>query len=63
MGFGGIYVSEESGGTNLGLLESSLIMEELSYGCIATSAYLSITNMVNSIIDKNGTDQQKENFC
>ena len=55
LGFGGIYVSEEAGGCALGRLESSLIIEGLSYGCSSLSAYISIVNMVNSIIDKNGS--------
>lgn len=32
LGFGAIYVSEESGGIGLGRLESALIFEAMSYG-------------------------------
>jgi alkylation response protein AidB-like acyl-CoA dehydrogenase len=39
LGFGAIYVSEESGGIGLGRLEAALIMEAMAYGCPATSAY------------------------
>jgi len=45
LGFGAIYVSEESGGIGLGRLEAALIMEAMAYGCPATSAYISIHNM------------------
>jgi alkylation response protein AidB-like acyl-CoA dehydrogenase len=45
LGFGGIYVSEESGGIGLGRLESALIMEAMAYGCPSTSAFISIHNM------------------
>ncbi len=38
LGFGSIYVSEESGGIALGRLEAALIMEAMAYGCPATSA-------------------------
>ena len=40
LGFGAIYVSEESGGIGLGRLEAALIMEAMAYGCPATSAFI-----------------------
>src|SRR4029079_462292 len=46
LGFGAIYVSEESGGIGLGRLEAALIFEALAYGCPSTSAFISIHNMV-----------------
>lgn len=51
LGFGAIYVSEESGGIGLGRLEAALIMEAMAYGCPATSAYISIHNMAAWMID------------
>jgi len=51
LGFGAIYVKEESGGIGLGRLDSALIMEAMAYGCPATSAYISIHNMVAWMID------------
>ena len=42
LGFGSIYVSEESGGIGLGRLEAALIMEAMAYGCPSTSAFISI---------------------
>jgi acyl-CoA dehydrogenase len=51
VGFGGIYVSEESGGTGLGRLEAALIMEAMAYGCSTTSAFISIHNMAAWMID------------
>src|ERR1043166_7800095 len=45
LGFGSIYVSEESGGIGLGRLEAALIMEAMAYGCPSTSAFLSIHHM------------------
>ena len=38
LGFGSIYVSEESGGIGLGRLEAALIFEAMAYGCPSTSA-------------------------
>jgi alkylation response protein AidB-like acyl-CoA dehydrogenase len=51
LGFGAIYVREENGGIGLGRLEAALIMEAMAYGCPATSAYVSIHNMVAWMID------------
>src|SRR3546814_11623193 len=45
LGFGAIYVSEQSGGIGLGRLESALIMDAMAYGCPSTSAFFSINNM------------------
>lgn len=62
LGFGAIYVSEESGGIGLGRLEAALIMEAMSYGCPATSAYVSIHNMVAWMIDSFGSQTLKDKY-
>ncbi|ANY21294.1 Acryloyl-CoA reductase (NADH) [Tsuneonella dongtanensis] len=62
LGFGSIYVSEESGGIALGRLEAALIMEAMAYGCPATSAYVSIHNMAAWMIDRFGGDEIKTRF-
>jgi acyl-CoA dehydrogenase len=62
LGFGAIYVAEESGGTGLGRLEAALIMEAMAYGCPATSAYISIHNMATWMIDRFGGDEVKARF-
>ncbi|MFL0672224.1 MAG: acyl-CoA dehydrogenase family protein [Erythrobacter sp.] len=54
LGFGAIYVSEESGGIGLGRLEAALIMEAMAYGCPSTSAFISIHNMGAWMIDRFG---------
>lgn len=63
LGFAGIYSSEEAGGVELGRLEASLIFEALAYGCVSTSAYLTIHNMVNRMIDEYGNQEQREEWC
>jgi len=55
LGFAGIYVGEEYGGSGLGRLEASLIFEALSTGCPGSSAYISIHNMCAGMIDSFGT--------
>ena len=62
LGFGAIYVAEDSGGTGLGRLEAALIMEAMAYGCPATSAYISIHNMATWMIDCFGGDELKARF-
>ncbi len=59
LGFGGIYVREEFGGSGLTRLDAALIFEELSRGCIATAAFLSIHNMCSWMIDSFGDDAQR----
>ena len=62
LGFGSIYVSEESGGIALGRLEAALIMEAMAYGCPATSAFISIHNMAAWMIDRFGSAELKARF-
>ncbi len=59
LGFGAIYVSEQSGGIGLGRLEAALVMEAMAYGCPATSAFISIHNMAAWMIDAFGSDALK----
>ncbi|MEO6432931.1 MAG: acyl-CoA dehydrogenase family protein [Sphingomicrobium sp.] len=62
LGFGSIYVSEESGGIGLGRLEAALIMEAMAYGCPSTSAFISIHNMAAWMIDRFGAAAVKEKY-
>ncbi|EMD81957.1 acyl-CoA dehydrogenase family protein [Pacificimonas flava] len=62
LGFGSIYVSEESGGIGLGRLDAALIMEAMAYGCPSTSAFISIHNMASWMIDRFGSDTVKQKY-
>lgn len=62
LGFGAIYVSEESGGIGLGRLEAALIMEAMAYGCPTTSAFISIHNMAAWMIDCFGGAELKAHY-
>jgi alkylation response protein AidB-like acyl-CoA dehydrogenase len=57
LGFAGITVREEFGGSALSRLDASIIFEELAQGCTSTAAYLSIHNMVAWMIDTFGSDE------
>jgi len=62
LGFAGIYVREEHGGSGLTRLDAALIFEELSRGCIATAAFLSIHNMCAWMIDSFGSNDQRAHW-
>ncbi len=58
LGMAAIYVPDTIGGSGLSRLDGALIMEALSYGCPAVSAYISIHNMVAWMVGKYGTPEQ-----
>jgi alkylation response protein AidB-like acyl-CoA dehydrogenase len=60
LGFGGIYVREDVGGSGLNRLDAALIFEELAQGCTSTAAYISIHNMAAWMIDKFGGDALRQ---
>lgn len=60
LGFAGIYVGEDVGGSALGRLDAALIFEQLSYGDVSTAAFISIHNMASWMIDRFGTDDQRK---
>ncbi|CAO3380725.1 isobutyryl-CoA dehydrogenase [Azospirillum argentinense] len=62
LGFAGIYVGEEFGGSGLGRLDAAVIFEELSAACPSTAAYISIHNMASWMIDRFGNAEQRARF-
>ncbi len=62
LGFGGIYVKEDVGGSALTRLDAALIFEELAQGCTSTAAYISIHNMAAWMIDAFGSDAARKKF-
>lgn len=62
LGFAGIYVGEEHGGSSLKRLDAAIIFEELAAGCTSTAAYISIHNMASWMIDSFGSDVIREKF-
>ena len=59
LGMGGVYVSEDVGGSGLTRLDAALIFEALARGCPTISAYISIHNMSAWMIDRYGNDNQR----
>jgi len=59
LGFGGIYVKDDVGGSALSRLDATIIFEELAQGCTSTAAYISIHNMAAWMIDAFGGEPQR----
>jgi hypothetical protein len=51
LGFGGLYVSEDAGGSGLSRLDATLVFEALSMACPSVAAFLSIHNMCARMLD------------
>src|SRR4051812_41034696 len=62
LGFAGIYVRDDTGGSGLTRLDAALIFEELAQGCPSTAAYITIHNMVAWMIDRFGGADLRQRF-
>jgi alkylation response protein AidB-like acyl-CoA dehydrogenase len=62
LGFAGIYVKSDVGGSEMSRLDAAIIMEELSAGCTSTAAFISIHNMASWMIDRYGSEAQRQRF-
>ncbi len=62
LGFGGIYVRDEVGGSGLTRLDAALVFEALGTACASTTAYISIHNMAAWMIDAFGTAAQRRRW-
>ena len=59
LGFGGIYVAEDVGGSGLTRTDAALIFEALAAGCTSNAAFLSIHNIAAWMIDRFGDAAQR----
>jgi alkylation response protein AidB-like acyl-CoA dehydrogenase len=62
LGLAGIYVREDVGGSGLGRLDAALIFEALAHGCPSIGSFISIHNMVAWMIDRFGTEEQRQTW-
>lgn len=62
LGMAGLVAREDIGGSQLSRFDAALIFEQLAAGCVSTSAYLSIHNMVTSLVDKYGSEQLRTKY-
>ncbi|MEM8979838.1 MAG: acyl-CoA dehydrogenase family protein [Pseudomonadota bacterium] len=62
LGFGGLYVSEEHGGSGLSRLDATLVFEALSMACPSVAAFLSIHNMCAKMVESFGTAELQDRY-
>ena len=62
LGFAGLYVQEDVGGSGLSRLDASIVFEQLSYGDVATAAFISIHNMAAWMVDRFGSDELRRRY-
>jgi butyryl-CoA dehydrogenase len=62
LGLAGIFTSHEIGGSGLSRLEACKIFEILATGCVTTTAYLTVHNMVTAIIDKYASQELRQEW-
>lgn len=62
LGFCSLYSPESEGGMGLSRLDASIIFEELSYGCTATTAMLTIHNMATWMVTTWGSETLRQQW-
>jgi len=62
LGYAGLYVQEDVGGSALSRLDASIVFEQLSYGDVTTAAFISIHNMAAWMIDRFGADELRRRY-
>jgi alkylation response protein AidB-like acyl-CoA dehydrogenase len=62
LGLTGLLIPEEYGGANLSRLTSAIVYEELARGDFATAVWLSVHNMVTSLIARYGDEEQRRRW-
>jgi len=62
LGFAGLYVQEDVGGSALSRLDASIVFEALSYGDVSVAAFISIHNMASWMIDRFGGEALRRRF-
>ena len=62
LGFMGLNVKEEYGGTEAGVVAFSVAMTEIARACASTAVTVSVNNMVCEVIQAVGSEEQKQNY-
>lgn len=60
LGFMGLNISADYGGSEAGVVSFSLAVTEVARACASTAVTMSVTNMVAEVIQVKGTEQQKQ---
>lgn len=62
LGFMGLNVNADYGGTEAGVVAFSVAITEIAKACAATAVAVSVTNLVGEVIQSIGTEAQKKSF-
>lgn len=62
LGFMGLNVSDEYGGSEAGVVAFSVAMSEIARACASTAVTVSVNNMVCEVIQALGTEEQKKKY-
>ncbi|MFL5352735.1 acyl-CoA dehydrogenase family protein [Archangium sp.] len=62
LGLMGVNIPAQYGGAEAGVVSYSLAMMEMAAACASTSVAMAVTNMCAELINKFGTDAQREKF-
>ncbi|USE33954.1 acyl-CoA dehydrogenase family protein [Endozoicomonas sp. SCSIO W0465] len=62
LGFCALYTHESMGGLGLSRLDSHIVFEQLAMGCTATTAYITIHNMVTWMISEFASERIKSDW-
>ena len=62
LGFAGLYIGEDVGGSALTRLDASIVFEQLSYGDVAVAAFISIHNMAAWMVDRFGSEALRRRY-
>ncbi len=62
LGFMGLNIDAEFGGTEAGTVAFSLAVTEVAKACASTAVTMSVTNMVAEVIQVVGSDEQKQQY-
>jgi alkylation response protein AidB-like acyl-CoA dehydrogenase len=62
LGFMGLNIRDEYGGSEAGVVAFSVAMTEIARACAATAVTVSVNNMVNEVIQALGSEEQKQYY-
>lgn len=62
LGFMGLNINDEYGGSEAGVIAFSVAMTEIARACASTAVTVSVNNMVCEVIQALGTEEQKKNY-
>jgi alkylation response protein AidB-like acyl-CoA dehydrogenase len=62
LGFMGLNVGSQYGGTEAGTVVFSLAMTEIARACASTAVTMSVTNMVGEVIESVASEEQKQKY-